>query len=279
MSTSRARAWMITINNPTDEEEKNLVEDKHRYLVYQLEKGEEGTLHIQAFVYYENAIAFPKKRFPRAHIEKSANIEKSIEYCQKEDTRVRGPYEFGTKPDQGKRKDIDEVVAAINAGFSEEDIAEEFPAFYIKYFKGVKALYEIKQKHREKAPHVVWIWGKSGTGKTTSVFERHGRGNVYVKDGTQWWPGYNHENAILIDDYDGRWPFRDLLRLLDGWPYQGQTKGGYTKINSPYIYFTCEFPPEHFYEIKDMSGNVDANHLKQIKRRIHETIEMPDNAF
>lgn len=274
MSTSRARSWILTINNPTKEDEQGLIDDQHRYLVYQIEKGEEETEHIQAFVYYDNAIKFPKKRFPRAHIEKVLSNKRAIAYCQKEDTRVRGPYIFGEPPEQGKRGDIEQIVDAIDEGCSEEDIAEMFPVFYIKYFKGVKALYDIKQKHREKAPHVTWIWGLSGTGKTTSVYNKHGRNNVYMKDGTPWWNGYNHEKAIIIDDFDGKWPFRDLLRLLDGFPYQGQNKGGYTKINSPYIYITCEFPPEYYYEIKDMSGNIDINHLKQITRRICEIIHL-----
>lgn len=76
-----------------------------------------------------------------------------------------------------------------------------------------------------------------------------------------WWDGYEQQEAIIIDDFDGKWPYRDLLRLLDRYPYQGQYKGGYVKINSPYIYITCEYSPSFFWR---------GNEFAQIHRRLSE---------
>jgi hypothetical protein len=63
----------------------------------------------------------------------------------------------------------------------------------------------------------------------------------------------------VIDDFDGKWPYRDLLRLLDRYVYQGQIKGGYVHINSDYIIITCEHRPEEYW-----SGN----ELTQVRRRL-----------
>ena len=90
-----------------------------------------------------------------------------------------------------------------------------------------------------------------------------------MKDGTPWWDGYTNQDVILIDDFDGKWPFRDLLRLLDRYPYQGQIKGGYVKINSPHIYITCEFPPADIYQ--------PGNELNQIIRRLDIILQCNEN--
>lgn len=268
MSTSRARGFLLTINNPTNEDKIALESDDFKYLVYQYEKGEEGTLHIQAFIYYANARVFPKKKFPRAHIEAAKNINAAMNYCKKEESRVEGPFEFGDPPGQGRRTDLEAVANDILKGKSLKTVAVENPDIYVRYFKGLKALQYEVWEHRTEAPQIIWLWGKSGVGKTSYVFKKHARDEIYIKDGTPWWDGYNRQEAILIDDFDGRWPFRDFLRLNDRYPYQGQYKGGYIKINSPYIYITCEFPPEHFY------GAFDENELEQVKRRITECIEL-----
>lgn len=103
----------------------------------------------------------------------------------------------------------------------------------------------------------------------------------YIKDGTQWWDEYEQQEAIIIDDFDGKWPFRDLLRLLDRYPYQGQFKGGYVPINSPFIYITCEHPPDWFWgpmAKAPLTGDRSANELAQMLRRIDEIVHVEDMA-
>jgi hypothetical protein len=58
-------------------------------VTFQEEKGESGTPHLQVVGSFKNARTFKcmKKKFPKAHIEKCNNLEKSIKYCSKLDTR------------------------------------------------------------------------------------------------------------------------------------------------------------------------------------------------
>lgn len=39
-----------------------------------------------------------KKRIPTAHFERCVDINQSIKYCQKDDSRIGGPWEFGVMP-------------------------------------------------------------------------------------------------------------------------------------------------------------------------------------
>lgn len=265
------RSTFFTLNNPTEEEEKLLIATitsniDTRYLVYQLEAGDEKqTEHFQGFMYFFNKITLGTLNdlFPRMALFKPRCIKACILYCKKKNTSIRGPYEYGKMPEQGRRTDL-ESVAQKYLTLSVIDFVKEAPTEYIRYHRGLQALKQATIVHRDPntPPRVVWHWGPAGSNKTRTAYDRH-IGSVYVKDGSQWWDGYEQQEAIIIDDFDGKWPYRDLLRLLDRYPYQGQIKGGFVKITSPFIYITCEDPPEHFW--------ID-NKLAQITRRINEII-------
>lgn len=268
-STTKHRAYLLTINNYTQNDINALNNDKH-YCMYQIERGEQGTVHIQAFIYYTNPRVWPKSKYPSAHIEVARNIDQCIKYCSKEDTRVEGPFEIVNcpKPEQGRRRDLETIAKSIMEGTTLPAIAIEDPVTYIRYFRGLQALANIHKPHRSGPPITIWLWGLAGAGKTKYVFDHHT--SVYVKDQTQWWDGYNHEETIVIDDFDGKWPFRDLLRLLDRYPYQGQVKGGYVKITSPNIYITCEYHPRDIFEGNDNTYN-------QVSRRLNKIIRVAGN--
>lgn len=257
----KCRAWFVTLNNPTEAEELAFAAEDTEYSIYQIERGEEKTVHLQGFLYYKHARVWPKGTLARGHFEKAFSIPKSIEYCSKVDTRVRGPYEKGVRPKQGDRTDLKALGNKIMAGASLADLARENPEAVIKYSKGLEVLIGLSTAERKEKPSVIWVWGPPGSGKTRWVHERHA--SLYIKDGTQWWNGYSGQDAILIDDFDGKWPVRDLLRLLDRYAYQGQTKGGYVKITSPHIYITCD---RHWRAINWAGDGV--NLVGQVERRL-----------
>lgn len=264
---SRSRNWCYTLNNYSEGEYDALKEYDCIYNIIGKEVGENGTPHLQGYIEFKNAKRLDTlKNFnQRIHWEiRKGSAEQAIKYCEKDNNYI----EIGTRPKKnpGKRTDLDDVADLIKEGGLHEDVCEQFTTTYIKFHKGIDRAISLNQNDRSSPPEVIWRWGKAGVGKTRYAVEKHE--SHYIKDGTQWWDGYRQEEAIIIDDFDGRWPYRDLLRLLDRYKYQGQTKGGYVKINSPYIYITCEYPPEHFWE---------GNELAQIKRRLSQVTEVPGN--
>lgn len=235
----------------------------HSYLIVGREVGESGTPHLQGYVEFKSQAAFStlKRKFPEVHWEKRmGNAQQASDYCRKEGT----VYESGTiSVGQGRRTDLEALAEAVRDGMSISEVAQTDPVNFVKYSRGLQALADTVQVHRTEPPVVTWLWGMSGTGKTRTAVNAHPP--AYIKDGTQWWNNYVQQPSIVVDDFDGQWPYRDLLRFLDRYEYQGQVKGGYVKINSPHIYITCEFPPDKFW-----SGN----QLDQILRRINHIIEL-----
>jgi len=258
-----SRGWVFTVNNYSHEEDKSINElgsaEGTRYLVFGREKGENGTPHLQGYIELRSVarLSGVKKLIPRAHWEaRKGTPDEAEKYCKKE-----GDYqEFGVPLAQGKRRDLEEVASMVRDGASMREVDAVAPALAVQYHRGLMAMMSRQMKDRAEPPEVVWLWGLTGTGKTREAVEGP---SFYMKDGTKWWDGYEQQEKIVIDDFDGSWPFRDFLRLLDRYPYQGQTKGGYVKINSPSIVITCEFPPEKWWK---------GTELAQVQRRLTKVI-------
>ena len=98
--------YLGTYNNPKNFEPQEYLEMWVKkasavYVVGQLEKGAEGTVHIQFFINFKKpgmTIAGLKKHCSIAHFEQVRLNNGADAYCMKEDTRIDGPWEFGVKP-------------------------------------------------------------------------------------------------------------------------------------------------------------------------------------
>lgn len=97
------RAYVFTINNPVENvpsdnplEVLKPLEDKIKYAVWQLEKGENGTPHYQGYIQWKGRgrrLQGMKALLPRAHFEvaKGSSVQNKS-YCTKEEGRVEGPF-------------------------------------------------------------------------------------------------------------------------------------------------------------------------------------------
>jgi len=245
------------------------------YAIASEEVGEQGTPHIQGYIRLANALSMNvmKKHLCRAHFRvANGSDEQNKVYvsgdCMSKD-KYKPPsqniYEIGEiSVGQGSRSDIKEIAKKIkDREITLEDLMFDYPDMYVKYSRSFEKMFNAVATARSVPPVVAWRWGKAGTGKTRYCVEKHP--DHYIKDGTSWWDNYKHQEAIIIDDFDNQIPFRILLRMLDRYSYQGQVKGGYVQINSPFIYITCEHAPQYYW-----SGN----ELQQVLRRLTSVEEI-----
>lgn len=265
---SRNRAWCFTINNYSASDwfaVKHLFNKSAAYGIC----GEEiapttGTKHLQGYVHLKNALSMKamSKCLGRARlIPSNGSDDDNKVYCSKGENI----YEIGTPSvGQGSRTDILELSKLINNRLvTMEIVMFQFPELYCRYSSSISKMFAAVYRPRTQSPEVHWRWGLAGTGKSRFAMEAHE--TFYVKDNTKWWDNYMQQKAIVIDDFDNAIPFRTLLRLLDRYPYQGEVKNGYINVDSPFIYITCEFPPEHYWY---------GNDLAQISRRLTSVQEI-----
>lgn len=268
---SRSRNWCFTINNFTDEEIIICDEIECTYIIYGDEIGDSGTPHLQGYLEFKDAKSLTSVRKllgGRAHLEtrRGSPIQAS-DYCKKQGNF----FERGTMSNQGKRNDLEEIANLVkDEGI--KGIIEKRPDAFIKYGRNIERLAEHLYVPRTIKPKVVWLWGTTGSGKTKKATSSSD--NYYIWNGTKWWNGYTQQNTVILDDYSwdkSEQAFRYLLRLLDGYSIQVETKGGMVYFNSPVIYITCEFPPHDIFP----KGNT----LNQVLRRIDEIEHLRDEIY
>lgn len=95
--------WICTLNNPEKTLEMLWNPEKMLYMVGQLEEGQEGTPHLQFFARFKNPvrITYWKATDKKIHAELTKNAIASIKYCQKEESRKEGPWEYGENKNSG----------------------------------------------------------------------------------------------------------------------------------------------------------------------------------
>lgn len=129
---------------------------KFEYLCYNLEKcPESGRYHYQCYIYFKTRTRFSQCKIyePTAHWEPRQKTHTNAKkYCTKEETRVEGPFEFGSdaliSETQGERSDLDVIKCKIEQGVKPDEIAEEHFNSYCRYYKAFDRYYRY-QKGRE----------------------------------------------------------------------------------------------------------------------------------
>jgi len=241
---TRLRNFVFTINNWNDSDYESVKNLDYLYLIIGKEIGKSGTPHLQGYCELSKQYAFNiiKSKIKTAHIEpRRGTADEAADYCKKE-----GDYqEFGLRRKQGKRSDIETTYELAKKNTSMIDFLETKPNFQnIRIFEIAKTIY---QPDRTFKPHVEWIYGSTGTGKTRYVVEKEP--NLWISGkNLKWWLGYENQEATLFDDFRGDFcTFHELLRILDRYPYNVEVKGGHRKLNSKRMYITCPDHPSVIY--------------------------------
>lgn len=167
---SRSKAWCFTINNPDADWSANLPPEREgerfdavsyprpeavcavrlneavasgeaTYITWQLEMGASGTYHYQGYVEFaeRKRMAGVKKVIGEAHCEPRKGTQlQAVNYCQKRDTRLGGPWTHGqlSEVTQGKRSDL-EAACEVAANEGIKAVMQQHPTSYVKYYKGL----------------------------------------------------------------------------------------------------------------------------------------------
>lgn len=250
-STTLARNWLFTLNNPQDFKPEVGFGTTYKYLIYQLEKGEEGTLHYQGYVMWKSPkrLSALKKLSKEAHWEpRRGSHTQARDYCSKEDTRVEGPWTFGVEPEQGKRTDLDDVKEAIDSGASMKEIAQAHFGHFIKYERGFRSYKNTLATPRDFKTEVIVCYGPTGTGKSMycAALTKDPYWYIPQKDG-KWWDGYDGQEDVIIDEFYGQIMWSTMLRLLDRYPMQVETKGATVNFAPKRIFITSNKQPIEWY--------------------------------
>ncbi len=270
--TNAKRYFCFTINNPGDDDDKQLrnlcADDNITYLCYGRE-GKDKTAHYQGYLEFAKPQRFSwlKRRLKRAHLEsRKGSRTQARDYCFKEDAQ---PFEYGSwKPDrQGQRNDLIVVQRLLtDPANSHESIADEHFEAYCKYNKFFTKYKQWKTVKRNWETQVLVYWGPSGTGKTRKAFEHENVCQIDYNPKSNFFEDPGDADVLIFDDVHnpvklfGR---RLFLRITDRYPMKVNIKGGHAEWKPRTIIFTTNDNPEHW--VLDQA----------CARRINSVVEFP----
>lgn len=289
---SAVKNWCFTLNNPEDHKLPDLWHQRVMFCIWQLEKGENGTPHLQGFVQFKDRVRLTtlKQLSSRAHWEKMgkyATVQDNIHYCSKPNEgcecdhcrnakRLAGPWSYGTPSYTGKRSDLQALAKrAVELG-SIQKIAEEIPEVVMKYPKGLQTLLDAttpKPPPLAVGQVVKLYYGPTGTGKTYAAITESAEEETYLKPLGKWWPRYYGEGTVILDDFAGaasEFKLTETLQLLDIYRYQVETKGGYQWLQRKVIIVTTNVHPKQWYKYEGRE-----EHYHALMRRFTEIWVFP----
>lgn len=154
MTDIKSRGWCFTLNNYTVKDIaiiSSIYETQNEgceYLIMGFEEGRNETPHIQGYIYFKNEKSFRtmQKLHPKWHVEKQLakqNVH-AFSYCAKD----RDFYEFGKRPSQGNRGDLEMIKHDLLNGRPIKDISLEYFSQCVQYrrsFEWFKDLHSTRQ--------------------------------------------------------------------------------------------------------------------------------------
>jgi len=275
----KVKSWCFTENNPT---RTNLfpdgLPDSIKYIVYQLERGEQGTPHLQGYLHLFKAqrrswlkkitaktadgviyTVFERAAFKAA----KGNAEQNKKYCTKAEGHIEGPWELGTFPKKGDRTDLKEAAMSL---MKDGDIRAIDPSIFLKYASGCLKLAALAPPPRRDGLKIITIIGPTGIGKSYSVHDMFE--DVYVVNmgnSGLWWDGYTGQKAVMFEEFKGQVQLQKMLQILDPYPLRLEIKGGLVPARFTIVFITSNYTPDKWY--KNEEGNRDAE-MAALARRL-----------
>lgn len=254
------RWWFFTWNNPSHPLDKSrILAEKYTYCNFQLERGEAGTPHYQGVFYVANKSAARPllSRIPYSYLAPVRSVSGAINYTGKTDTRVDGPWTYGTRPSQGSRGDLEEIKECLDGGATMDKVWSLHFGQCVRYYRGFEKYHAIVNKHNvRKWLTVCYVYhGLAGTGKTQAAMEEartFGGGTYWLtlekgNGGKVWWDGYQGEENVIIDEFGCQIPFSEFKRLIDASPLSVPVKGGFTQFLAKRVWILSNLDVNVFY--------------------------------
>lgn len=266
----RSRLWCFTNYKLEIDYQKIIDQTSAVYIAYGNETcPTTGRPHHQGFVLFESQRCSMKgvvKDMGGAMTVKmcKGSLVQNEDYCSKEGTLI----EFGVKPHQGARVDLETMRDQIMSGKRKvSEILVDDPIAYHQYGRTMEKLEDVamRKRFRTEMTQGIWYWGKTGVGKSHKAYEGFDPCTHYVvaNDGG-WWDGYTGQETVIFNEFRGSVTFSELLDLCDKWP---KTVKRRNREPAPFLaktlIITSSMAPEDVY--RNILSNEES--LDQLNRR------------
>lgn len=278
--------------------------DKWLYILHDKDTKEDGTPkspHYHTYLHFltpqksdyiskwfgigENFISKIKGRFGDAV--EYAQHKNAPDKFQYPDSAVKANFDFVKVQEQNekekeKKSNISDIIERIDTGEIKPYNITDYVSMsdYVKYGKQIKTALEYRLKRLEREVNrimdVVYIYGASGTGKTTyaKMMAQEQGFEIFTSSGSNDpFDGYRGQECVILDDLRGSvFPLADLLKILDN-NTASTVKARYKNISLEcrlLIITTTKTPNEFYKQVFESNGE----EYKQFQRRCGQVAKM-----
>ncbi len=287
--------YQLTINAPiekgyTHQHILDVFRNQFKTLIYLCMADEQGTqFHTHIFVVFASRVRFSmlKRYLPESHIEKcKGSVSDNVNYIMKtgkwentvkQEKRIDGTFEeYGTQPpdSRGKRSDMSELYQMVLDNMTNAEILAQNQDYILQIDKIDKVRTTVLAERFKETVRldleVIYISGKTGTGKTRGVLEKNGYSNVYrVTDYLHPFDSYNGQPVIAFDEFRSSLKIKEMLLYCDIYPIELPSRYANKFACYNKVYIISNWILEKQYpEIQ----KEDKESWKAFLRRIHKVI-------
>jgi hypothetical protein len=265
--TQKSRSWICTLNFKGKKEEQCTPEAAQlylerwfargdvRFLRGQIEKGSEGTLHIQYAVNFKEPTRMSalKKHCAHSHFTKVGRDNGIFQYVAKVETHVAGPWEYGEFPfQQNSKLDIKAKNARIIEIGAKAAVDEGLVRIeQIQKIQTSLTVYRNLNQSLEPLPVLQneWHWGPTGTGKSMTCRTKYP--DAYIKGANIWWCNYAGQDDVLLEEME---PQKigggHMKRWADHYCFSVEVKGSQITIRPKRIIVTSNYSIRECYPLE-----------------------------
>ena len=282
---TQARKYQIIVNNPLDaeppltheriQEEVSKIKSVIYWCMCDEIGAENNTPHTHVFILCSSPVRFStmQRRFssgadhrPYGHVESAyGSAYANRQYLRKEgkwkktkgDTSVEGSFiEFGEIPhneNTSKQGEAQFIFDMVESGFSTAEILRIHPEvlLYLEKIDKVRQIL-LKEEYADKFRllNVIYVYGKTGLGKTRRIMEQEGYANTYrfTDYSHRGWDRYQNQKTVCFEEFYSSMPIQTMLIILDGYPLDLAARFHQKTACFETVYITANIPLIKQYE-------------------------------
>lgn len=233
------------------------------YVKWQLERGgESNRLHLQGWCYSGiktrcstlgkkmHELGYPDFMEPNHLDIMRGSEEECDDYCGKEETKVCGPMEWGTRPPgKGARTDWHGIKHYLDNHTDFNGVYDVSFELAVKHTTGLLYYHKLKLPPRNWRTMGTVIHGHTGTGKSTWpkwMFKPECVAEI-TQCTTDFIIGYRGEPIVHLDEFKAKMNISVFLKLIDHTAYYANVKGGDAHFRGVHVIITTNTPISQWY--------------------------------
>ena len=141
---------------------------------------------------------------------------------------------------------LTDAIVAVRELQEAREGGQALASVYSRHERTINRLVGLLQTTARPLPKCFVYIGGPRTGKSKRAYELYP--GAFWKPPGKWWDGYENQEIVVFDDFDGsQYEGRALLQLINPYPFTVEVKGGTRQLRAHTFVFTTNSHPTTWY--------------------------------